>query len=128
MIRIIAAIVFIVHGLIHLLGFVVPWRLATIEGFAYKTTLLSGTLDVGDAGVRVIGLLWLLAAIGFVVAGVAVFTSQPWWQALTLWVTLFSLVISILGWPDSQFGVLINLVILAYLLFGGRMGWLPRSQ
>lgn len=128
MIRIIVAIVFVVHGLVHLMGFVVPWRLATIEGLAYKTTLLSGAVDVGDAGIRVIGLLWLLAAIGFVVAGVGVFTLQPWWQTLALLVTLFSLVITILGWPDSQFGLLINLAILVYLFFGGRMDWLPRPQ
>lgn len=126
MIHIIVAIVFIVHGLVHLIGFVVPWRLADVEGFAYKTTLLFGNLDVGDVGIRVIGLLWLLVAIGFVVAGVALFTSQSWWQMLTLWVTLLSLVICILGLPDSQFGVLVNLAILAYLFFGGQMGLLPQ--
>jgi len=127
-IRIIVAILLIVHGLVHLLGFVVPWRLATVEGLAYKTTLLSGRLDVGEAGIRVVGLLWLLAAVGFVVAGVTVFALHPWWRAVTLSVTLVSLVLCVLGWPDTRPGVLINLVILGYLLFGGRMGWLPRLQ
>jgi len=61
-----------------------------VEGFAYKTTLLSGNLDMGDAGIRMVGLLWLLAAVGFVVAGVAIFSLQPWWQMLTLLVTLLS--------------------------------------
>jgi hypothetical protein len=70
--------------------FVVPWRLAEVEGFAYKTTLLSGNLDMGDAGIRMVGLLCLLAAVGFVVAGVAIFSLQPWWQMLTLLVTLLS--------------------------------------
>ena len=123
MIRIIAAIVLVGHGLVHLLGFVVPWQLASLEEMPYKTTLLSGALDVGGRGIRVVGLLWLLAAIGFVVAGVAVFTLHPWWGGVTLGVTLFSLVLCILGWPDSQFGLLINLVILAilaYLFFGWR--------
>jgi len=128
MIRIFVAILLIVHGLVHLLGFVVPWRLATVESLAYKTTLLSGNLDVGEAGIRVIGLLWLLAAIGFVVAGIAAFALHPWWRAVTLGVTLLSLVLCILDWPDTQLGVLINLVILGYLFFGGRMGWLPGSQ
>ena len=45
MIRILVMIVLIVHGLIHLIGFVVPWRLATIEDFAYTTTLLAGNLN-----------------------------------------------------------------------------------
>ncbi len=101
MIRIIVAVVLILHGLIHLMGFVVPWRLVTIEDLIYKTTLLSGKLDIGDAGIRMIGLFWLLGATGFVVAGIAIFTLQPWWQILTLGVTILSLIICLLGWPDS---------------------------
>jgi hypothetical protein len=27
------------HGLIHLIGFVVPWQLAAVAGFPYRTTL-----------------------------------------------------------------------------------------
>ena len=119
----IVAIIFIIHGLVHLIGFAVPWRLAEVEGFAYKTTLLFGNLDVGDTGIRAVGLFWLLAAIGFVVAGVALFTLQPWWQVITLGVTLFSLLLCILGLPESKFGVLINLAILVYLFFGDGVGW-----
>lgn len=124
MIRIFVATLLIGHGLVHLLGFVVPWRLATLEEMPYKTTLLAGSLDVGAAGIRVVGLLWLLAAVGFVVAGVAVFTQHPWWGAVTLGVTLFSLALCILGWPEARFGLLVNLAILGYLFLGGRMGWL----
>ena len=36
-----------------------------------------------------------------------------------------SLAVTILGWPDSWFGVVVNVAILAYLLVGARMGWLP---
>ena len=58
-------------------------------------------------------------------AGVGLFILAPWWQGLTLAVALFSLALCILGWPAAQFGVYINLVILAFLFFGGRFGWLP---
>jgi hypothetical protein len=120
MIRIIVAILLVGHGLVHLPGFVVPWRLATLEEMPYKTTLLAGNLDVGATGIRLVGLLWLLAAVGFVVAGGAVFTQHPWWVAVTLGVTLFSLALCILGWPEARFGLLVNLAILAYLFFGRR--------
>ncbi len=125
MIRILLMVVLMVHGLIHLIGFVVPWRLTTIEGMPYKTTLLAGGLNVGDTGIRVVGLLWLLLALGFVVAGIAVVSGQPWWRMLTLGVTLLSLVVTMLGLPDSPFGVLINLIILGYLLFADHLAWLP---
>ncbi len=128
MIRIVVAILLIGHGLVHLLGFVVPWRLASLEEMPYKTTLLAGTLDVGATGIRAVGLLWLLAAIGFVAAGVAVLTLHPWWGSITLGVTLFSLALCVLGWPDARFGLLINVAILAYLFFEGRTDWLPQPR
>src|SRR5450759_745041 len=36
MIRRIAAVLLALHGVIHLIGFVVPWRIATLEGFVYR--------------------------------------------------------------------------------------------
>ena len=32
------------HGLIHLIGFVVPWGIAQVEGFPYRTTALGGAI------------------------------------------------------------------------------------
>ena len=123
--HIVIAVGFFVHGVAHLVGFVVPWRLATLDDAPYKTSLLGGRLDVGDAGIRFVGALWLLAAIAFVVAGVAVVFSFHWWFEYTLIVTASSLVLCVLGWPDSRFGILINTVILAYLVTGNTFGWLP---
>jgi hypothetical protein len=128
MIRIIIAIVLMIHGLIHLLGFVVPWRLATVDGLTYKTTVLAGRFDVGERGTRVIGLLWLVAAVGFVAAGIAVLTLHPWWPALLLIIALFSLIITLLGWPEAQIGVLINLIILALWCSGEVAIWLQPAQ
>lgn len=128
MIRMILTIVLIVHGLVHLIGFVVPWRLVTLADFEYTTTVLAGRVDIGAAGIRVFGLLWLLATVGYVVAGMGVFTVQPWWQTLTLGVTLLSLVICILGLPETVFGVLINLAILGYLFYADNLGWLPAAR
>jgi hypothetical protein len=38
MIRRTAAVLLTRHGLIHLVGFVSPWRIATLEGVAYLST------------------------------------------------------------------------------------------
>jgi len=119
--------ILILRGLIHLLGFVVYLRLATIGTLPYSTVLLFGALEVGEAGARIYGFPWGLVAVGFVVAGVAVFALLPWWWALILWVTLLSLVLTVLGLPDSWFGVVLNVLILAYLLAGGRMVGYPSA-
>ncbi|MCP4167002.1 MAG: ABC transporter permease [Chloroflexi bacterium] len=127
MLHILVGVFFILHGLIHLIGFVVNWQIITTDEFPYATTLLAGRIDVGDGGIRVVGLLWLLAAVGFVIAGYGLITLAPWWLALTAGVTLFSSVMCILGWPQAQFGLYINLLILVLLFLDGRFHWIPRT-
>lgn len=47
---IIAMIVLILHGLIHLMGTVTYMKLGTVQGLTYKTTLLGGRWDLGEKG------------------------------------------------------------------------------
>jgi ABC-type cobalamin transport system permease subunit len=47
----VAAVVLALHGVIHLIGFVSPWRIISLEGFADRTTVLGGAQVVGDVGV-----------------------------------------------------------------------------
>jgi hypothetical protein len=121
---VLAAIYLIVHGVIHLIGFVVNFQIAEMEDIAYKTTVLAGKLDVGDVGTRLLGAAWLLVAVAFVVSGVTIFSSPTWWWSYTLAVTLVSLALTILGWPDARFGVLANVIILVFLFVGPRLGWI----
>jgi hypothetical protein len=124
LINVIAAIYLVVHGLIHLIGFVVNFQIAEMQEIAYKTTALAGKVDVGHVGTRVLGVAWLLLAVAFVGSGAAIFSSPPWWWSFTLAVTLVSLAMCVLGWPDARFGVLANVIILAFLFIGPRLGWI----
>ena len=54
MIRALGAAVLAAHGLLHLIGFVVPWRIAVVDGFADRTTALGGVLALGDGGARIL--------------------------------------------------------------------------
>lgn len=123
--RIALAVLFALHGIAHGVGFVASWDLAELEEMSYKTTLLAGRLDVGDLGIRAMGIVWLVAGLAFVVAGLAAWTRQAWWPSLAVAAALFSLALCVLGWPDARIGVAVNLAILALLLLGGRYGWLP---
>jgi hypothetical protein len=38
----------------------------------------------GEAGIQIFGLLWLVAAVGFVVAGAIVLLPDPWWRPLAI--------------------------------------------
>jgi hypothetical protein len=103
----------------------VPWRITTVDGLPYATTVLAGRIDVGDAGIRIVGLLWLLAAIGWVVVGVGVLLLAPWWQAVTIAVAIFAAALCILGLPVAKYGLLINLAVVGFVLLNGQFHWLP---
>jgi hypothetical protein len=107
-----------VHGLIHLIGFVVPWRIAEVEGFAYRTTVLGGSVELGATGVQVVGLAWLAIAVGFVVAAAGVWRRSSWALGLTAALAIASLVVCALGLPETMAGIVVNVAIL------GALGWM----
>ncbi|GAB4461754.1 MAG: hypothetical protein Kow0070_19840 [Anaerolineales bacterium] len=112
---IIIAILLILHGLIHLMGVVTYLKLGTVQGLTYKTALLNGRWDWGENGIRLYGALWGLAALGFVVAAIAMLTGAAWWRPLLGGVTFLSLALTALDWKDAFAGAILNLVILAWL-------------
>jgi hypothetical protein len=123
--HIILGLFLIAHGVAHLVGFLTYWKITSFDEMPYKTTLLSGALDVGDVGIRIVGILWLLTGLAFAVLGVGIITLQPGWFPLIIYIAILSLVMCILGWPDARYGVLVNLIILAFLFLNNNFGWLP---
>ena len=106
------AALMILHGVAHLVGFAGSWHVGDLP---YKTTVLAGRVDLGDAGIRVTGILWLAAAVAFVIAGAGTALSYSWWPKAALLVTLASLALTIIEFPEAKIGLVVNLVILAVL-------------
>jgi hypothetical protein len=123
--RMVLATLLLGHGVAHVVGFAVPWKLVTSAEVPYRTTVAGGLIDVGPAGVRLIGILWLLVALAFVSISVGVLQSTTWWYRESLAVVMASLVLCALGWPESRPGVVANLLILVLLLAGALLGWYP---
>ena len=122
--HIVFAVILFGHGFAHLVGFVVPWRIATLKEMPYKTTVLADSINVGDMGIRVVGIAWLIVALAFGVSGIGVLAQAPWWLPLTMILAVFSFFLCIIGWPDSRIGVFINMAIVVFLLVGRQIGWL----
>lgn len=121
--RIALAIFFVLHGIAHGVGFVVPWKLMEGEEMTYSTTLLAGTVDVGDVGIRAVGgLLWLATGLAFVVTGAGTWVMKFWWVPAATTAAVASLVLSILGWPEARVGVVLNILVIG-LLLEIRLGW-----
>ena len=100
------------HGAIHLIGFVVPWRITEIRGFAYSTSVFWGRADIGDTGAKALGAGWLAVALAFMVAGAGIAFAAPWALGLTLVATGMSTMLCIAGSPAAIAGLVIDAVIL----------------
>jgi hypothetical protein len=105
------------------MGFLAYWPLANISELPYKTTLLSGRWNVGEGGMRLFALAWLLAALGFIAAGLALAFGRPAWAPLLLATAVFSLLLCILDWSAAFRGVWIDIALLLLLVpvFGLRV-------
>jgi hypothetical protein len=81
----------------------------------YRTTILGGVTDLGDAGARALGVVWLVVALAFVLLAGAVLAG---WN-VRLWVfamLALSSVLCVVGWPEARIGLIVNAVLLAALL------------
>lgn len=93
----------VLHGLIHLMGFLKAWHLAALPQ-------LSGRLliPLSEPGVRVVGALWLLAGTSFLVAALLRLARPEWWWAAALCGAVLSQVLIFLQWQDAWAGSLAN--------------------
>ena len=117
--RFVLAALMALHGVAHLVGFAGAWQIAPAKEIPYKTTVFAGHVHLGNGGIRVMGVLWLFAAIAFVVAAAGAVLGTTWWVRTAGVVTAVSLAMTIVEWPEARLGLVVNLAILAalFLLF-----------
>jgi hypothetical protein len=121
LLRIWLAILLLVHGVAHLPAFLVPWRLAVLPDLPYRTTLLRGTLNVGPSGIRLVGVLWLIGALGFGAAALLL----PWKRRLghTDIGRNGRFAVALPGGPtETRIGLVVHVLLLVGLALAGRTG------
>jgi hypothetical protein len=120
--RVIAvAILLVLHGVAHLVGFAAGWHL--LDGVSHDTTLLNGAVDVGDLGMRVAGVVWLALALAFMAGAAAVAYRAYWWPAYVVFVATLSLLMCFVAWPAAQAGAALNGALIIAVVAGMRLGW-----
>lgn len=112
-----------VHGVAHLVGFVVP----------RKVTLLAGRVDVGEAGIRVVAVIWLLMAVAMMATAIGVAVQARWAGAVVLPVVIVSLVLCLLELPAARIGLAVNVVLVLWLVLhpttgAGVMRWQQSNE
>jgi hypothetical protein len=104
------AVALAAHGLAHLPGFAVSWRLMASAKFPEKARL-SDRLEGDGTGGRLMGILWLQTAIAYVAlaACLAVRGSLP--AAPAAAVLLISSILCLIEWPETRAGLFIDLAL-----------------
>lgn len=101
--RIFFLLVVVLHGLIHLLGFV--------KGFDFKE-VKELTLPIS----RPMGLFWLTATALFLIYGILYFANSKYAWLVGMGAVVISQILVILFWKDAKFGTIPNLIILVVSL------------
>lgn len=118
------AVFLFVHGFAHIVGFLVYWKIMKDKDVEYKTTIFPGDFNVGEVGIRFIGLVYLLVAIAFGYLGYDLLTDAIVFQEYIWPITIVSVVLTVTGWPDTRIGLLANAVLVIFLLLNSQFGWL----
>lgn len=105
MMRIAIAVLFVLHGLIHLLGF------AKAFGYA-DLPQLTQTVS------RPVGVLWLTATLLCLAAAAALFLAPRRWWAVGALAVLVSQSVIVTAWSDAMVGTAANVLLLVAVLYG----------
>jgi hypothetical protein len=115
MLRVVLPLLLAFHGLIHLVGFVVPFRLVDVQEYPYSTTAAWGRIELGAQGARLLGVAWLLNAAAFALAAAGTWWQAAWATPLTVAAAALSLLLCVAGAPAAAPGLAVNVALLAGL-------------
>ncbi len=93
------------HGLIHLLGFVKAYNLTPIPHFTRSISKTNG-------------ILWLIAALLFILTSVLLLITIDYWWILAAISILISQYLIITVWHDARFGAIANVIFLIATVIG----------
>ncbi len=113
-----------IHGFAHLIGFLVPWKIATLKEMPYSTKIFYQKYDIGSIGVRITGLLWLAATLLFFTTSFYLISGNPQWMTILRVSIYLSSLLCIIGLPDARIGFLVNFVLFLFLVLNTKFMWI----
>lgn len=101
----IIAVLLVVHGLIHLLGFVKAFNLA-------QPAQLQAAIS------RPMGVSWLVTALLLVTSAVLIFTMRHWWWMPAALGVVLSQILIFTTWNDAKAGTIANILLIIPIIVG----------
>lgn len=101
--KIIFSFVIVIHGLIHLLGFVKAYDLASVEQLTEEIS-------------KIIGIFWLLVSVLFLATVFLYFTQNDVWWIVGSVAVIISQILIILSWSDAKYGTIANIIVIISII------------
>jgi hypothetical protein len=118
--RYLVVALFVLHGLVHVMGFVSVWRLSGFDAVS-NTPTLPPHLAAGSPLVASLGILWLAVAVIFLAAATGLALSSAWWRTIAAIAAVLSLLLCLMWWNDAPFGAVVDIAILVGLIISARI-------
>ena len=99
-IRYVIVLALLAHGIGHVMGFLAAWTKLPM-GFVDRSWVLGGDVKIQTAIGRAFGLIWLVALVGFIGAGLGLLLRQEWWSALATAGSVISIVAIVPWWNTA---------------------------
>jgi hypothetical protein len=93
------ALIMLIHGLIHFMGFAKAYNYGNITQL---------TKDISKPN----GILWLLVALLFVVATILYLLKKDSWEYIAIIAAVVSQILIITVWKDAKFGSIANVIVI----------------
>ena len=114
--RIAFAVFLFVHGFAHVVGFLTVAGIVKDDDTSAVPSLVLGDLEPDGWPLRLLGVVWLLTAAGFVVAGVGILQEAAWALVAVIAATGVSTVLSLIWVKEAPFGLVANAVVIGALV------------
>jgi hypothetical protein len=105
MMKTLLALVTLMHGLIHLMGFAKAYNYGNITQLTKEISKPMGTV-------------WLITAVLFMAVTVMLFLKKDSWWILGLIAVILSQILIFNVWQDAKFGTIANVIILVAIIIG----------
>ncbi len=116
----------ILHGFAHSPAILGSWNLLSIDDVSRQPNFL--LTNVSEGTLYVLGGIWFLAALSFVIAGIGVLRKAFWWPMMTAIALVLSFSMTILWRQDAAIGLVLNGGFMAVLMAMYLMGQLEERK
>jgi hypothetical protein len=110
------AVFLFIHAFAHGVGFLTVSGIVKDPDTPSEPSFLLTGFDMNHWVFKVMSVFWLIALVGFVVAGLGVINEKDWARSAIIAATVLSTALSLIWVKSAPFGLVANAIVIAVLV------------